>query len=204
MVAPAYPAPTDDLDRPLVSQIAAGDQSALTELIARHRPFLTSWLGASRFFTAEDRDEILSKTFLCAWRSMARFEGRCSVRTWLTKIALNLKLNRIKHNRDVRRFDQVLSLDAPIDEGSDVTFKDRMTAGGDLRDSIELDAFESKIWQAFQQLDERQRTILNLTLVEHKDYRQIADTLGINIGTVKSRIARARQSLRAKVEQSAA
>ncbi len=165
--------PNNDPDGPLVARIVAG-----------------------RALSHEDIDELISKTFLNAWRCLVRFEGKCLVKTWLFRIAYHLTLNRMAFNE--RRGSNVSdSINAKFNDDDDRTLGDVLADDFSITESITLAEKEAMIWRAFELLTERERQILRLRLVEHRPYEEIATTLDINVGTVKSRIARAREHLRA-------
>lgn len=197
--------PASDPDSPLVLRIAAGDESALRELMEIHHDYVRVWLSRKigRLFTHEDAEEIALQTFLAAWRSFRRFEGRCLVKTWLVRVATNGALNRIQRNL-TRRHDQTLSLDKPIGEEGLITLADFLPDESSLLDCVALSERETYLHASMETLDPMHREVLRLRCVENRTYDEIAAILQINGGTVKSRIARARASLRAKVEQLAA
>ncbi len=186
-----------------VQRFLAGDADAFVSLFTRNRGLMVSLLSRYRgtMFTAEDIDEILSDTFVRAHRGLARFRGDSLFRTWLTRIAINLMKNRIEFNKR-RKIDVTVSMDAPVSENPDHqarTLADYLP-DHDARaanDDAELGELASDAETALGKLSEGHRKILTLRNVEHKDYETIATELGISVGTVKSRIARARQCLRA-------
>ncbi len=194
-----------DPDRQLLDRIITRDQLALRELMELHQESVSNWISKrkGRLFTEEDAQEIVTQTFHNVWRFASSFGGRCLVRTWLFRIGHNLSLSRIASNLS-RRSHITLSMDARHGDDCEWSFGDVMTDESDLRDGIELHQQETRIWQAYEQLPSHRREILKLRCVDHLAYEQIASTLRINVGTVKSRLARARHELRAKVGELAA
>lgn len=177
-----------------------GDTRALRELMRRHGSTLRGWLSTfdGKLFRPDDADEIVNDAFIRAARGVTNFRGDCSVKTWLFCIARRLAINRVEFNRR-RCHDRTVSIHSPLSDGEDLTLEHMLRDDGDNGADVERAEQEREIWRAFELLDGKHREILHLRIVEDRDYFQIAVALGINIGTVKSRIARARIKLRALV-----
>jgi RNA polymerase sigma-70 factor (ECF subfamily) len=181
----------DSGEAALIVRCAAGDEAACAELVAAHQRMVyglaLNLLG--------DRDEALDlsqEVFLRVFRTLSSFGGRSALRTWIYRIAVNQARNRRRWWSRRRRGDQV-SLDEHVLKFGDVESKqdilpDRLLASKETA---------VKIWQALDRLPFDQRTALILREVDGLRYEEIAFTLGVAIGTVKSRLTRARQALRA-------
>jgi RNA polymerase sigma-70 factor (ECF subfamily) len=178
----------------LVRRCAAGDQDASAELVAEHHRMVlslaTSLLG--------DRDEALDlaqEVFLRVFRTIHRFRGQSALRTWIYRIAVNQARNRQRWWRRRHRGDQV-SLDEHLQRHGDVPAcsnlmaPDRMFANHEL--AIRLQA-------ALERLPFEQRTAIVLREIEGLSYDEIAFSLQLAVGTVKSRLTRARQALRTEL-----
>jgi RNA polymerase sigma-70 factor (ECF subfamily) len=141
-----------------------------------------------------DADDLAQETFVRAWRGFSRFRGESSVRTWLHGIALNvIRTHRAKRSRAGQLFNVFSRRDA---EGEDPL--ERMAAAGDLeRELATRDALD----RALATLPADLRETLVLRDVQGLDYREISAVLGVPIGTVESRICRARQRLKPLLEQ---
>jgi RNA polymerase sigma-70 factor (ECF subfamily) len=183
-------------DAALVARFNAGDESAFVEIMNRYRGKIFSIaLGLLR--NRGDAEEIAQDTFIRAHRGLARFRGDSSLATWLHRIAVNLARNRYWYFFRRRRQDS-LSLDHAIGEDSDGTFADLIA--GETRDPAQetvCSEFAALVAAGMEKLDRQHREILTLRNVLSLPYEEIAQTLQINVGTVKSRIARARENLRA-------
>ena len=178
----------------LVIRLTGGDESAFTEIIERHRKRLFA-VAFSRVWNHGDAEEIVQDTFIRAHRSLAMFRGDCSLATWLHHIAQNLARNRYWYFH--RRFRHAtVSLDHKVGEDESSTLLDSVAcdSAGPLRETVTRE-FTDLVAVCMQQLDAQQRAILCLTHTH--SYAEIAQEIGINIGTVKSRIARARNRLHA-------
>lgn len=182
-------------DADLIRRFHAGDESAFVEIMQRHREKIYG-LTFALLRNRGDAEEITQDTFIRAHRGLANFRGDSSLATWLNRIAVNLARNRYWYFFRRRRH-ATLSLDCPLGEDSDATFTDLVAT--DTPDPARATAhaeFAALLAACLEKLDPRHREILTLRSILHRSYEEIAATLGINVGTVKSRIARARENLR--------
>lgn len=183
-------------DAELVRRFNGGDEAAFVEIMNRHREkiFLIS---RSLLRNHADAEEITQDTFIRAHRGLGRFRGDSSLATWLHRIAVNLSRNRYWYFfRRCRH--STLSLDCPLNEDSTATFTDLVAAEeGDPAQAAAVDEFAALIDTCMEKLPARHKEILTLRNVLHHSYEEIGAALGITVGTVKSRIARAREKTRA-------
>jgi len=187
--AVGFPA-LDSQEGALVERCAAGDDAAYAELLAEHQRMVVqlamNLLG--------DRDEALDlsqEVFLRIFRTIGRFRGQSSLRTWIYRIVVNQARNRHRFWRRRHRADQV-SLDAHIEAhgelwSSDTTGPERVLAQKELA---------LRLTNALNDLPFEQRTAIVLREVDGLSYEEIAFSLGVAVGTVKSRLTRARHTLR--------
>ncbi len=178
----------------LVRRCAAGDQDASAELVAEHHRMVlslaTSLLG--------DRDEALDlaqEVFLRVFRTIHRFRGHSALRTWIYRIAVNQVRNRQRWWRRRHRGDQV-SLDEHLLRHGDVPVRSNVMAPDRMFANHEL---AERLQAALERLPFEQRTAIVLREIEGLSYDEIAFTLQLAVGTVKSRLTRARQALRAEL-----
>ena len=151
---------------------------------------------------AEEARDLTQETFLRAFQSISRFRGEANLKTWLYRIAINQARNRWRWWRRRRR-DATVSLD-----GSDRPDEQALT--GRLRNEAAVDPEqetlaherEQQLREALLGLRRSYRQAVSLRYVEGFSYEEIAATLQINIGTVKSRLSRGRLELRKKLEGS--
>ncbi|MEA2523282.1 MAG: hypothetical protein QOF73_509 [Thermomicrobiales bacterium] len=176
--------PRDD-DRSLVARIADGDRCALETLYGRHRLSLFSyccWLMADR----ESAEELLQDTLVAVWQNAGRYAGQASVRAWLLGIARRQAHNARRRDRMAVAEGEVLEMmDAP-EPGPEEATLDRAGC--------------AEIAQAITMLSPLHQEILRLTFVHELSYAGLADTLGVPVGTVKSRLSLARRELRAALD----
>jgi RNA polymerase sigma-70 factor (ECF subfamily) len=184
-----------DREATLVQRCVESDEAACAELVSDHQRMVVqlamNLLG--------DRDEALDlsqEVFLRVFRTIHRFRGQSSLRTWIYRIAVNQARNRHRFWRRRHRADQV-SLDQHIAahgeflSGGEST-PDRILAQKELAERLQL---------ALEHLPFDQRTAIILREIDGLSYDEIAFSLGVAVGTVKSRLTRARQALRVELRE---
>jgi len=183
------------VDAERVRRFLAGDESAFGEIVAAHREPLHA-LALSFLKNHADAEEITQDAFIRAHRGLRDFRGESSLATWLHRIALNLARNRYWYFHRRHRHAS-FSLDAAFSASNPSTFADLVsTDAPDPARSAVTDEFSSLVADCMALLGERSRHILTLRNTLNRSYRDIAAEFGISVGTVKSRIARARATLR--------
>ena len=199
--SPEVPAGEAAVDAGLVRRFTTGDETAFTEIVTRYRGKIYG-LTLNLLHNAADAEEITQDTFIRAYRGLVRFRGDSSLSTWLYRIALNLARNRYWYFFRRRRH-QWVSLERPLRDDSEATLADMVAAPGhDPAQETVMSEFTELVAACMERLDRRHREILTMRNVLDLSYEQIAQSLGINVGTVKSRIARARESLRLLLAES--
>ncbi len=187
-----------ELDAALVERFKAGDDAAFVEIMRRYREKVFH-IALRMLRNRADAEEIAQDTFVRAHRALGDFRGDSSLATWLHRIALNLSHNRYWYFFRRRRQD-TLSLDVPLGDDSAATFSDLFAAPAPAPDRAAVTGeFSALVAECLEKLDAPHREILTLRTVLNRSYDEIAATLGISVGTVKSRIARARESLRRRL-----
>jgi len=188
------------VDRALVQRVNAGDEAAFNEIVERYRTKIFG-LTLGLLHNRGDAEEITQDTFIRAYRGLARFRGDASLATWLYRIAMNLARNRYWYFFRRRRH-ATLSLDCPLGDDANATFADLLASEAhDPAQETASDEFTSLIATCMERLDATHREILTMRNVLHLSYQEIAASLDLNVGTVKSRIARARERLRAQLAE---
>ncbi len=145
--------------------------------------------------------DLTQDTFVKLMKGIDSFDGRAKFTTWMTRIAMNVCLSKLRSEK-LRRH---ASLDAPIAPNND---REPRGLGADLEQTSELshpervEAKEQKerVLAALRQLDPEQRAVLILADAQGLSYESIAATLGVAVGTVKSRLFRARAALKERTE----
>ena len=174
--------PTVDPDRALVEAAAAGSREAFDELVRRHQVAI---VGLARVLTSGrgDAEDLAQEVFVRAWKSLRTFRGDSAFRTWLHRVAVNVvRTSQSRTGRLLQMFTGSTgeAPDAPSrEEPVDATLARRQM-----------------IERALAALPEELRLAVTLRDVQGLDYREIAELLDVPIGTVESRIFRARQRLK--------
>jgi RNA polymerase sigma-70 factor (ECF subfamily) len=185
-------------DQDLVARFKNGDGSAFDEMVGRYWNRIYSMVN-QLLRNPQDAEEVTQDAFIRAHRGLANFRGDSAFSTWLYQIATNLARNRYWYWWRRKR-DKSVSFDAPIGTEGDMTLADVIAAEVETPDDITVtQEFVSNIGRGMERLGRKHREILILRNVKNLSYEEIAGILGISIGTVKSRIARARESLRSKM-----
>ncbi len=144
----------------------------------------------------EDAEEITQDTFIRAKSGMEAFRGECSSATWLHRIVTNLARNRFWYWWRRKRAES-MSIDAKISEDSDLTFADQIVCDNPIPSENALTSeFSDLLPKALNTLDEKHSKVLIMRTQDGMSYEEIANELGITVGTVKSRLSRAREQLK--------
>jgi RNA polymerase sigma-70 factor (ECF subfamily) len=188
-------------DAELVRRFKGGDEVAFVEIVTRFRGRMNS-IALSHLRNHADAEEITQDTFIRAHRGLARFRGDSSLATWLHRIAFNLSRNRCKYY-SYRCRHSTLSLDCSLSDDKRATVSESIAsdAPDPVREAM-VGEFSALVNVCMDRLSPRQREILALRNGSNESYGDIAQKLGISIGTVKSRLARAREKLRALLAES--
>jgi RNA polymerase sigma-70 factor (ECF subfamily) len=182
----------DDPDRQLVEQATEGDRDAFDALVFRHQARMYNFMRMMVHEEAEAED-LTQDVFVRVWKSIGRFRGDSAFRTWLFRIAVN----RARTHLSRRSRWQFLSLQASGPDADPTAASDDPPDPWRLEDDVvRRDAID----RALATLSPDLRTAITLRDVEGLEYREIARALDIPIGTVESRIFRARQRLRPLLE----
>ena len=179
----------EDRDQTLIIRTLTGDREAYGALIRKYERQLYRLLrGIVR--NHADADDLTQEAFYRALRYLDRFDLERPFQPWLFKIGVNLAL---QHLRSTRR-GQMISLDDG-DPETGLTVLDRLEAPG-AAEAVGEPLRDRRLAEAVEQLPPLHRSILILRAVEGLHYEEIAGLLGIPIGTVMSRLNRARSALR--------
>jgi RNA polymerase sigma-70 factor (ECF subfamily) len=185
-------------DAKLVEEFNDGDENAFNEIVRRHRGRIFSVVSGCLRDPA-DVEEVVDDTFIRAYRGLATFRGESPLATWLHRIAINLARNRYWFL--FRRGHLAFSLDEPVSAETNASLVDFVPSKTrDPAQEMDQEEFAKVVAACLDRLPQRQREILKLRTALDSSYADIATEIGINVGTVKSRIARARHHLRAEVE----
>jgi len=188
---------SDDLA--LVERIRAGEKDAWNDLLDRHasRIFnLCLRMVGSREFATDLAQDAMVKII----EGIGTYDGRARLSTWIHRVTMNVVISKLRAEKHRRH----ASLEAA--RGSDaehrpITMRDALEAGEPGPEaSVEIEQQRRRVFDALLEIAPDQRAIIVLRDAQGLDYEQIADVLGIAVGTVKSRLFRARAALRQAIE----
>ena len=179
----------------LVQRCAAGEEAGCAELVAEHQRMVVQ-LAVNLLGDRDEAMDVSQEVFLRVFRTINRFRGQSSLKTWIYRIAVNQARNRHRFWRRRHRADQV-SLD------QHVAAHGEFVSAGEARPDRMLARKElaAKLQSALDHLPFDQRTAIVLREVDGLSYDEIAYSLGVAVGTVKSRLTRARQALRHELRE---
>lgn len=163
-----------------------GDKSAFGLLVKMHqRRLLRMALGMTG--DSDSAMDIVQESFVKAYQALDRFEEGQPFYPWLSTIAVNLVINRSRRTKRESR------LDSAADD-----YRDR---GPDPQETLQMKETERRFLEAVRELPDAYREVFILRSFEELDYEEIAKRLGISVGTVDSRLYRARRALVDKLKE---
>ena len=179
----------------LIERCAAGEQAACAELVSGHERMVYQLA----LHLLGDRDEALDlsqEVFFSVFRTIGHFRGQSALKTWIYRIAISQARNRQRwwrrrHKADQVSLDQHVAAHGDLRQPGEHTSPDRAYARKELAE---------KLWTALDRLPFDQRTVIVLREIDGLRYDDIAFSLGVAVGTVKSRLTRARQALRQQLQ----
>lgn len=166
----------------LVAAARAGDDGAFAEIVRLCEPAVAATVYGMLGDCAEAED-VGQETFVRFYKSLDRFRGESSVKTYLVRIAINLSLNEIKRRKRRRLFFSA----KPVEEHLDLPAADGV--GGESGD-------RELVAKALESLDDKYKSVVVLRLLDGYSTNETAEILGIPVGTVLSRLARGQDRLR--------
>ncbi|HJS23648.1 MAG TPA: sigma-70 family RNA polymerase sigma factor [Pyrinomonadaceae bacterium] len=185
-----------------IERLKRGDAAAFETLVNERSGEIYGLLYRLTENVEEARD-LTQETFLRAFQSIGHFRGDADLRTWIYRIAINQARNRWRWWRRRRR-DATVSIDAPEIGGGRLGLVSTLksTTAKDPEQDTLANERERALRKALSTLKRVYREAVILRDIEGFAYEEIATTLDISVGTVKSRLARGRQELRRKLEGS--
>ena len=175
----------------LVQQCASGDEAACTQLVTDYQRMVYQ-LGLHLLGDPQEALDLSQEVFLRVFKTLSHFRGQSTLRTWIYRIVINQASNRQRWWRRRRRAQQV-TLDDPsaiqgeLAESRSYAQPDRV---------LQQHEVAGRVWAALDALPFDQRIVVVLREIDGLSYEEIALSLTVAVGTVKSRLARARHQLR--------
>ena len=173
-------------EQELVRAAAGGDTEAFERLVRTYENKIYH-LALRMCGSADEAADIAQEAFLAAWRGLPSFRGEANFATWLYRLTSNAAIDYLRRQKkqrgDMSLDDEELGLDA-------------VDTGPGPQDAAERTEVRSAVAAGLQALSEDHRQVLVLREIQGLSYEEIAGVLEVDLGTVKSRISRARSALR--------
>lgn len=191
--------PSDTL---LIEQVRDGDRAALGQLLEMHQNRLFS-IALRMVSNRDDAAEVTQDAMLKIVQHIDTFRSEAQITTWMTRIVMNQAITRLRRRklRDHASLDTTRATHPDSDQASSLrkVLEDHRELGPEQR--VQDSEMVNQLLSAIDRLDTDFRAVLVLRDLEEMDYQQIADTLEIKVGTVKSRLFRARLALRQEMQK---
>jgi RNA polymerase sigma-70 factor (ECF subfamily) len=188
---------TSDREATLIAQCVAGDETACARLVAEHQRMVYQ-LAHHLLADHNEALDLSQEVFLQIFRTLPRFRAQSSLRTWIYRIVVNQARNRQRWWRRRHRASQV-SLDEHMQTHGELPSSETFSSPDRMLGRKQL---ASRLKEALLALPFDQRTAVVLREIDGLSYEEIAEAQGVAVGTVKSRLARARELLRAELRES--
>lgn len=186
--------PHADPDTGLVLSARQGDLSAFETLVAKHQKRMLN-IAFRIVGDYDDACEVMQDAFVSAYKNLKGFRQEAKFSTWLTAITVNLSKNRLKRLA-IRRQREPVSLDEPVRTDDGEVMPDPPSKEPSVLDRMEKQDVKEKVGDCIKELDPDFREVLVLRDLQDLSYEEIAGMLNVAAGTVKSRLFRARESVK--------
>ena len=193
-LTPTTPVPSGFDEAGLVTKAKAGDAQAFTDLVNQYERKIYR-LAKHITQNDEDAEDVLQETFLKAYEHLGNFQGNSKFYTWIVRIAVNESLMKLRK----RKGDRTVPLDEPVDTGEEMVTREVAVWEDNPEQRYSRDEMQQILDDAVQSLKPDFRTVFILRDIEELSTEETAETLGISVPAVKSRLLRARLALREKL-----
>lgn len=186
---------TEDSDQQLVERVQKGDKRAFDLLVLKYQHKIVSVV--SRYIgDSHEVYDVVQEAFIKAYRALANFRGDSQFYTWLYRIAINTAKNHL-----VSKGRRPPSSDVDVDEAEHYSGGDSLKDLDTPENNLFRDELKRVVDEAIKSLPEDLRTAVTLRELEGLSYEEIAEVMGCPVGTVRSRIFRAREAIDRVVDE---
>jgi RNA polymerase sigma-70 factor (ECF subfamily) len=175
-------------DKELVARAKEGDTKAFDVLVQKYQYKVLNLV--SRYVQGDEAQDVAQEAFIKAYRGLKNFRGDSAFYTWLYRVAVNSAKNYLMSSGK-RKAKQQVDIDNAEYFDEAILLRDRHTP----EHMLQTEELEVKVFEAISNLPEDLKIALTLREMDGMSYEDIADTVGCPIGTVRSRIFRAREAL---------
>lgn len=191
---PTTPLPAGFDEAALVAKAKAGDAQAFTDLVKQYERKIYR-LAKHITQNDEDAEDVLQESFLKAYEHLDNFQGNSKFYTWIVRIAVNESLMKLRK----RKGDRTVPLDEPVDTGEEMVTREIAVWEDNPEQRYSREEIQEILDKAVEGLKPDFRTVFILRDIEELSTEETAETLGISVPAVKSRLLRARLALREKL-----
>lgn len=179
-------------DREIAERIKKGDSEAFDELVGIYAKKIIN-TAYSLLYDAEEAQDAAQEVFIKVYKNIHSFRGESSLSTWIYRITRNVCCDILRKRRDT-----VISLDTEDEDGKKTDIADSAPGPSE---SLETNERNEYLRRAIASLDEKHKMVITLFDLEGLSYEEIAEVMKCPVGTVKSRLYRARDALRKILEE---
>ena len=185
------------MDELILRRAQKGDASAFEQLVTPYEQMI--WRVCWHYLHhREDAMDCAQEVMLKAWRSIGQYRQDCGFSSWLYRIAKNAALDFLRREKKRR----TVSLDAENEDGEKTVADIPDTSGkNDPEKALLHTERKTILYEALDELSDEHKEILLLRDINGYSYEEVGERLGLEAGTVKSRLFRAREALRKKLEE---
>ncbi|MDF7671266.1 RNA polymerase sigma factor RpoE [Orbaceae bacterium ESL0721] len=180
-------------DQILVDRVLSGDKSAFNLLVVRYQSRLAHLV--SRYVSMSEVPDVVQDTFIKAYRSLETFKGESIFYTWLYRIAVNTAKNYL-----TAQYRRPPATDIDVNEAENYGHADSLKDSDNPENVILSKEIENVVFATIKSLPEDLRRAITLREIDGLSYEEIADMMKTPIGTVRSRISRAREAIDEKLK----
>jgi RNA polymerase sigma-70 factor (ECF subfamily) len=193
-LTPLSTSPSSVDESALVAKAQAGDTAAFGDLVSRYQNKIYR-LAKHITQNDEDAEDVLQEAFLKAYEHIGGFQGNSKFYTWIVRIAVNEALMKLRK----RKTDRTVPLDEPVDTGEEMVNREIAVWEDNPEQRYSQEEMQQILNEAVQDLKPDFRTVFVLRDIEELSTEETAESLGISVPAVKSRLLRARLALREKL-----
>lgn len=180
---------SEQLDRQIIENVLNGDKNAYNLLVVKYQYKVLNVVG-KYIYEPADREDIAQQAFIKAYEALSTFRGDSEFYTWLYRIAVNCAKNFLKNKNQ-----NTLTVDVTDPEIDSYEGSHRLHDLGDPESLLSSEELKAQLIQALDALPTELRQAIVMCEMENMSYDQIAEKMNCPIGTVRSRISRAREAL---------
>lgn len=183
-------------EQALLARAQAGDVQAFERLVAAYERKVYN-LAYRLTGNHDDASDVAQEALIKVYTSLGDFRGDSSFSTWLYRVVSNACLDELRR----RKRQRATSLDAPVATDDGGLARQLPASGDGPEEALARKELQATVQMAIQALDEEHRVVIILRDIQGHSYQEIADYLGLSLGTVKSRLNRARAALQKKFSE---